>query len=626
MTETTLTLQDIANLARVQRSVVSMWRRRRTVRGVDTPFPEPLLRDGGVDRFDRDEVVAWLEATRRGNNNTEARQDAPALSVPAGADRDDVIVLLCLYALSGEELANLTASQLADLAARVDPDDELLLREVRALTDHAALQRFVDDLVEASFGVRDALDRVESGRLQREAAERGLNIGLVELVRAVGEACRVHLGDEGVALAPYGDGDLAEQVTPGFAGLVLDDAHPATRGRRRRARLREIELLDAARATVRVLSVVGSEPDAALDAVDDLALSLGPSDIGIVLGPASVLCDRLTDAAERRRAQTLRGGALAIAIRLPRGGWKGAPRQHLALWVLQGERTAPSVYLADLDGLLVDYGDLAADVAAALELTEKRSYRYARRGELAPVLAGTVPVVPRGVRAIQLSTQGSSGHLDAVHTASLVTSRTIRGYDVAVAPAASRIVVRQRSLREMVDAGNLVMRRGNRIDPAHAVAGGTVRVLTADQSLDHVRFDPLDAERHYPRATRTEPGDVVFVEQPRPMARVDQQGGSLVASPSRILRLGRNAAIGPHTLAALINELATPGTEWETWSAPDLPRPESQALDNALRDAANHLVTLRAHEQAVRDLTTNLIQGVAAGALTIPPTSTQKAG
>src|SRR3954471_2926397 len=98
MAEATLTLQDIADLARVQRPVVSMWRRRRTVRGVDSPFPKPALREGGGERFDRDEVVAWLEATGRGNN-AEARQDAPALSVPAGAELEDIVVLLCLYAL-----------------------------------------------------------------------------------------------------------------------------------------------------------------------------------------------------------------------------------------------------------------------------------------------------------------------------------------------------------------------------------------------------------------------------------------------------------------------------------------------------------------------------------------------
>jgi hypothetical protein len=391
-----------------------------------------------------------------------------------------------------------------------------------------------------------------------------------------------------VGLAPHGDQPLAEQIIVGFAGLLLDDAD-AARSLRQRARLREVEVLDAAPATVRVLSVVGREPVRALDASDDLVLCLGPLDLGIVLGPASVLCDRLTGESERRRAQTLRGNVLAMAMRLSRGLWKAAHRQSLALWVLRGDRAAQTLYMADLDGLRVDLADLAADVAAALEMTGKRAYRYARRGDLAPVLAGTVPVVPRGVRALQIGGASSSSHVDAVLAASLTTSRAIGGYDVAVAPAPSRIVLRQRSLGELSDAGHLVVRRGSRIDIAHYSAVGSVRVLTADGCMDHVRLDPLDAERNHPHAARTEPGDVVFIQQPQPTARVDEQGGALVASPSRIIRLRPSATIGPHALVALINELATPGTEWETWSVPDLPLAESQALDAALKDAAKHM-------------------------------------
>ena len=39
---TTLTLQDVADLAQVQRPVVSMWLKRRMVRGVSIPFATPV--------------------------------------------------------------------------------------------------------------------------------------------------------------------------------------------------------------------------------------------------------------------------------------------------------------------------------------------------------------------------------------------------------------------------------------------------------------------------------------------------------------------------------------------------------------------------------------------------------
>jgi len=620
-----LTLTDIAELARVRRPVVSTWRRRPRARGgVQVPFPQPASSTGGVERFDRDEVVAWLEKTGRGNN-VEARQDAPAVSVPDGVDVEDVVVLLCLHALTGEDLDGLSNSQLVDLAERADPHDQLVLREVRALVETPALTRYVDDLIEASFGPEDALARVESGRLRRDAAERGLMEGVVELVRAVASACRVHLGDDAVALVPPMERQLASGMGAGFAGLLLDPDNSATRGQRRRARIESVEVLDEAAATVRVLSVVGESIVEALDAVDNLAVTLGPSDVGIVIGPAAALCDRLLSDAEQRRSQTLRSGILTMAVRLPRGLWKAAHRQSLALWVLRGGRSAQWLYVADLDAVAVDLDDFASDVIGALGLTAERAFRYARRADLVPVLAGA-PVVPRGVRAVRLGNVGPLAYLDRIHAASLTTGMGVEGYDVTVAPAPARIVLRQRSLAELEAAGHLTVRRGSRIDITHTAAAGSVRVLIADGSMDHLRLDPLDAERYYPHAVRTEPGDVVFDHRPQPVARVDAEGGALVASPSRIMRLRRTAPYGSHVLAALVNELAAANSEWQTWSVPDLPAAESAALDAALKNATHHLAELRRHERAVQELTKSLVEGVAAGAVTLDPTITQRAG
>jgi hypothetical protein len=620
----TLTLTDVAELAKVRRPVVSMWRRRpRTRGGVEIPFPRPVSAAGGAERFDRDEVVAWLEKTGRGNN-AEARQDALAVSVPSGVDVEDVVVLLCLHALTGEELNGISKSQLVDLAELADPNDQLVLREVRALDDESGLLAYVDDLVEASFGLPDALSRVASGRLRREAAERGLNDDILALVRAAATACRVHLGGEAVALVPPRESEIASIVAEGFAGLLLDP-DDTSRAHRRRARIDGVEVLDEAAASVRVLSVVGAQTTEALDAVDDLAVSLGSTDVGIVIGPAAVLCDRLSGDAEQRRSQTLRPGTLVMAARLPRGQWKTAHRQSLAMWVLHGGRSAQWLHVADLDAVTVDLEDLASDLTAALRLTEDRAYRYARRTELVPVLAGA-PVVPRGVRAIRLGDADPTSPIDRIHAASLTTSEGLAGYDVTVAPAPARIVLRQWSLAELVEAGHLAVKRGSRIDVNHAASSGSVRVLAADGSTDQLRLDPLDAERLYPHAVRTEPGDVVFAHQPRPVAQVDSEGGALVASPSRILRLRSTAPVGPYVLAALVNELAPAGSEWQTWGVPDLPAAEGAALDAALRDASTHLAELRHRERAVQDLTKSLIEGVAAGAVSLDPTITQRAG
>ena len=79
----TLTMQDVADLAHVRRSTVSMWRNRPMARGQFLPFPAPVGATNGVEQFSREEIVNWLEHSGRGNNH-EHRLDAPALSPPAG--------------------------------------------------------------------------------------------------------------------------------------------------------------------------------------------------------------------------------------------------------------------------------------------------------------------------------------------------------------------------------------------------------------------------------------------------------------------------------------------------------------------------------------------------------------
>ncbi len=230
-----------------------------------------------------------------------------------------------------------------------------------------------------------------------------------------------------------------------------------------------------------------------------------------------------------------------------------------------------------------------------------------------------------GTRAIRFGIAEPATCLDRIQTARLTTSEAIPGYDVAVAAGPGQIVLRHRSLRELELAKMLIMRRGRRVDLGLAVPVGTVRILSADGSTDNLRLDPFDAARVYGRSTRTEPGDVVFIDRPRPVAVVDPDGGALVSSPSRILRLLPGAPVGPHALAALINELAPAGTDWQTWAVPDLQPTAAEALDTALAAAFEHLSTLRTHEHATQNLTRNLIDGVAAGAVTID-TITRKVG
>lgn len=620
----TMTLQDIADLAQVRRHVVTMWRARPTVRGRNLSFPGPISKADGVERFDRDAIVAYLEETGRGNN-VEARQDAPALAVPDGASVEEAVTLLCLRTLGGVELEELAPAELAVLAERIDPDDSFLAREVKGIAGISGLARYIDDLIAASFGPTDALVRLDAGRLRRQARERGLSDSAVALLRAITAASRVHLPGEAVALTPPTDHrQLATTLADGFAGLSLPDE---AREARRRALIDGVELVASPDGRVRVLSLVGRSEHSALEAADDLVVSLGPADVGIVLGSASTLCDPLLAEAARGRTQTLKAGNLVMALRLPRGLWKAAHRQSLAVWVLSGCLDAQRwVCLADLENTTVDLDDLSSDVLAALAGTQRRAYRYARRVEPAAVLAGA-EVVPRGVRATRIAMADPAAHIDRIHAAALTTSVSVAGYDIAVAPAPGQVVSRQRSLGELKASGQLKVLRGNRIDVQRADPAGTVSVLAADDTTDDLRLDPFDAARIYPRATRTEPGDVIFTDGRRPRARVDVSGGALVAAPSRVLRLGPGVPVGPRALAAIVNESAQAPSEWPTWSVPDLSPVERDLLESVLATAADHQARLSRHLDAVHDLVTALVHGIAAGALTLDPTLTDaKAG
>ncbi len=618
----TLTMNDIAQLAQVSRPVVSMWRRRPTVHRRDMPFPTAVRIADGIEHFDRDAIVAWLGDTGRGNNR-QARFDAPAAGAPDGAHLEDLVCLLALGVGSGDELGGQSTNQLTVLAERIDGDDRMLLREIRAMAQAPRLARYVDDLINASYGPPDALTRLLSGRAGRALGDRGFGDDLIEILRTVTGAARQHLGSDAVVLHPPRDPRLTRRILDGFAGVVCDRDRDGDRTQRRIAAIDGVPILDAGTApAVIVTSLVGAPESTALQTLDELTLSLDRDAVGIVVGSAAVLCDPLTGDAEQDRSQSLRTGNLALAIRLPRGLWKAAHRQSLALWVLRGGRRADHFRAADLDAVTVDLDDLASDVTAALADTQRHAFRYTRRTNLAGVLAGE-PVVPRGVRAVRVGA-AANGHLDRIHAASLITSDAVPGWDVTAGPAPGQTVQRHRSVTELIGAGELITKRGTRIDRSLHDPGGTVGVQSADGSTDHLRLDPIDATARHPRAVRTEPGDVIVADRPCPTARVDGEGGALVAAPSRILRVRPRATFGPYTLAAVINELVPTGSDWQTWSIPDLRIADAEALDATLAEAADHLAELRRREQATHELTQHLIQAVAAGTVTIEPE--QKAG
>lgn len=610
----TLTKRDIAIAAGVTRQAVTNWRRRATVYGTPYPFPAAVASTAGVERYDRDEVIAWLSATGRGRN-ADAPLDAPALTPPDDAVLEDAVTLLALRSQTTDDLADLTPGEIDALAASVDPQDRSLAAEAASAAASRALREYVDGLWESAFGPGDALDRLLSSRLGREVGERGLTRDAVDLLGAVAHACGQHLGA----------GAFVLDAPDGVADVLGEDAvvvAPHDRELRRRLMIRGVETTEVAASVVHVAALVGLGDDEVLDRVDDIADGLAHGSAAVVLGPSSVLCDEVRGEILRRRRGTLGVGNLVAAVRLPRGWWREAHRQALGLWVLQSTREERFPLVADLTGQSVIVGDVVDDVLGALAQSRARRFRYGRALRYERVVAGN-PLVPPGMAPAPL--RGADlGHRDALTAASLQTSEPLPGFDVLVLPGRDEPAPPPRSLGQMLDERSARRLRGSRIADEHAEPSGTTRILSADPAEPERRIDPLVAAQHYDRAQRTEQGDVVITATPRPYALVDDLGGALVRSPSAIVRLTDHAGIRPHTLAAWINQLPGPAADWRAWPVPRLPPDQIASVEATLAAAADHLRELRLRESAMHDLVHHLVQGAAVGDLVLDPTTARK--
>lgn len=609
----TLTMQDIAVLARVSRPAVSQWRKRPVVRGQLIPFPTPVATIDTVEHFAEADIMAWLERTGRGRNRKEQNLDVGAYSLPDGVRYEDVVLLLALYALSGVDLAGASHADLVAAAVVADPTDELIASEVRSLDVDTGTLTFTERLIDASLGTPDALARLERGRLGRARGVRDLTDDAMRLMRHVVEVAVAHVGDD-VAIVPAGAPDLALAVADVGGRLVVDGGVGDPRDLSRRAVIAQVETDAAPRdPAVSVASFLGAEVGVVLEAVDAALLELNDGDVGVILASAAALTDHLAGDLQRRRSETLKIGNTVAALRLPRGVWRDAHRQSQAIWICKGGVEVERLQVADLNAIdTTELGDLASDVAAALDQDIRRAFRFTRPRNLLRIRAsGTV--VPQGTQAQRLHPRRAASHADRVYEATLQTSEPAPTVDILISPSAGRFRTQQFSIDELIEQKLVKVMSGNRIDPDDADPEGTVLVLP-DRPF---RLDPFDAAQRYRRARRTEPGDIVLVEKPAPRAIIDTVGGSLVAAPAKILRIHRSAPFGPNTIAAIINTRCVPGTEWRTWCVPEFTADEADRLETALAEVADYQRVVGQKAAAARDLVGALIDGIAEGEISL---------
>lgn len=649
-----MSLADVAALARVQRPVPSMWRRRSI--GSTDPFPPAVGWMNGEERFAADDVASWLQRTGRGNHD-DVRGDVAAFAVPAGVGlRGDAVAfigltaLLCLKAVTDADLSVLTRAELLGMASEADPGDSLLLGEIAALgADAQTWAEYADLLVEAAYGPSAAMERLldQRSRLaQRDLAATAVSGDLRRLVDALLTSLARECGSDPAVYvdAGCGAGDLLLPVLAAGGGANVEFLQVATgphsRLLRRRALVAGVPAAWTdtwpagtplvALAHYGTARITGEGVHALLDAIDVLALSLDDAQRAVVVGPASVLLEGLTGTGQQLRSQVLRSGRVRALLLLPPGLVTARVRERVGIWVLGpgesaqhvGERRVAVLDLADLALSTLTVGQVCDDVLAAVappSLARAHSYVHARWQTAANLLSRSGSLVPPRVRAQRAAAADPAlGRLmqlpyglellgDLVPTAATVPGHASWSIGEAVTSGAVRIVPGNRGPFPLDTHGGLV------------VIG--VEELFEPAKVGTRRVDRLAFLGSGQAARLTEPGDVVFCTSPRPLAMVDVDGGSAVEFPARVLRVLQEAGAGlvPHLIARQIRGQPTRSRRWQSWPVPRLAAVQAPLAARALSRLTQERHALAARLAELDDFDRVLAHGLSTGDLVFTP-------
>ncbi|GAA1346975.1 hypothetical protein GCM10009611_25820 [Arthrobacter roseus] len=659
-----IALADVALLARVQRPVVSMWRQRNAHSTM--PFPSPIAMDAGSELFDADAVVTWLGETGRGKN-PDAGNDVGAFvyagelrSADAAAHFQGLTALLALRQLMGHPLSEHSGEELLDCADEHDPDDVFLFTEVEALGSRLGnAAAYADLLTEGAYGPVAAFEKLVGQRLRSGAREQSVSALIPVAISLVASAAVELAGHQEAPVfadATTGSSDLllgiiaeaGEFAAPTMLTSAADDGDARLVRRRLqihgvhyRAMTEDSDLFGEA-------VVVGHYPpprsgpmsdEQILQEIEDVVLQLGPTQRGVLIGPASALADPAASAqAELLRSGVLRSGRLRAVVRLPRGLVKGKPRQSQALWVLGpapegvpiAERWTMS---ADLSGGVLTpdvvqdvVGDLGASLAGHSAI-RAHAFRFARLVLTRALLASRGSLVAPAMSGRQAVAAGEVASGDAVVEAdSLVAALNepppALTLPVLAGPGSGSGTLTQQTVDSVIAAGYLKYVPGNRLLPEDVrarVSGARligVAELVDDADPGSRRIDRLDLTAKYPGSRLTEPGDVVFCTSPQTAALVDAEGGAVVVYPARILRISEADPGGllPAVLAADV-EAAPHGVHWRRWRVRAVVEEQRGKLDGVLAGLRDETARTRERLRQLERLEDVMIDGVSSGSL-----------
>ncbi|MGH3889846.1 MAG: hypothetical protein ACRDSZ_25325 [Pseudonocardiaceae bacterium] len=667
-----ISMPEIAEIAAVQRPVVTTWRRRHA------NFPSPAGTGGARPLFDAREVAEWLVTTGR----ADRQQVEPDLQMHTLAALRDALpapdlvatttALICLRHLDEDE--PLSENNLQERAATVDPGDELLLSEITASPNHLVpLAHAVDGLVEGAWGCQGAFERIMAAR-QRLAMPQLYSSTLepqaARLIAELSGARERSYHGLSVAMADpaAGSGDLltaaVQTLEDRCTAVVVAGEEDSRLARLARRRL-IVHGLAASDVAIRPTHDVGN-PDVlvtqlpycpgenrsatdVLDRIDDIALRLASGRTAVVLGPAEILAGALRPFSpdERARARLIGSGMVEAVIRLPGAVVPFRPGYETAIWVLTSAHSSPwrgRVLLGDvsdrpLTGDVVDA--LVSDVVTwrrAGYRPESHTRSFCGQADVADLVRHPQALAVRIAPSVMEVTTRVPATVARVTELEAALSRLGDPAATPRPPIRSGIAaaVTRRSgavtLRALTIAGRVRIIPGIRLASEHLIAGGHHRVLGADELVGSSLIPGRSIDRavladHYPRATLTEPGDVVVTLTPAWGVHVDEDGYSVVAFPARTLRIHADHRDGltPRVLAALLTVASSaraPGAvrsprkldDWEI----QLPDPPTvQRLDAVLADfdARRRLAEDELH--LIDDLSQIAVSGLADGRLAL---------
>lgn len=658
---TTLSMQSVADLARVQRPVVSMWRKRH--RNSNPPFPAPVQTNPLL--FDANEVASWLEETGRGNN-PDARAEIILHSTKAksaGEQLSTMSALLLLSALTGELLTDLNLSDALPLLDASGAEDLLPTDEAAsALVNNDACQ-LADALVDASYSGEGALRYLLRTRL-KDHWEQSLEVLTDEATEFLGDIlAELHRANPRV-LAPTGLGALL--LADAVAQRVGEDAPVRFQVGEHRPRT------DVEQAAWRLLATQGAisqptdeptsttrHPDALANTLndapahaalpmpttylfswaaapsaaeffaklEDLVAPLRADDRLIVLGPAQFMVE--DEGAQERRAFLVPNVRYAESLRyttpLPRGMCRFQPRKALALWAFGAPESTWTVS-GDHEEEVLDAATaslIVSDISAALNGSEatlqhafynsaiRASNQFLNRNVLrvAPAPTQIAPGGDRLARIWELDPDQATGTRFVAEdgTPDLVdfdTAARTLGSDYAGTLLPEDVLTNQA--------------------PGKApVIGQEELEGTAPQGTRAI--DRLLLERIAPHARLTEPGDVVYLPQATPTALVDTHGGSVVQAPARIFRCegdpDGDRVLAPHVVALDIGQ--SRGGSRSKWQLRTVTRNGAVAAEHAASALAQKRQELNAQLRDLADLQQEILEGLGDGTLAADPQTTR---